>query len=110
MLQLLLRLLVLLLAQQALNVDRVEVQTIPVQGNVHMLVGAGGNMTVQAGSDGLLLVDTSYEQLAPKIIAAIHKLSEKPVFWIVNTSIDSDHIGGNDALPKLANAATRQSV
>src|SRR5678815_5467935 len=87
-----------------------EGQTIPVQGNVHMLVGAGGNITLQVGSDGVLLVDTQYEQQAPRIVAAIRKLSEKPVFWIVNTAIDADHIGGNDALPKLANAATRQAV
>jgi cyclase len=87
-----------------------EIQTIPVQGNVHMLAGAGANTTVQIGSDGVLLVDTKYEQLAPQIVAAIRKLSEKPVFWIVNTAIDADHIGGNDALPKLANAASRQAV
>src|SRR5437016_2174471 len=92
------------------NLDRVEIQTIPVQGNVHMLVGAGGNVTVQVGSDGVMLVDTQYEQLAPKIVAAMRKLSDKPLFWIINTQIDADHIGGNDALPKLANAATRQAV
>ena len=100
----------LLLARQTPNLDRVEVQTIPVQGNVHMLVGAGDNVTVQAGTEGIVIVNTSYETLAPKILAAIRKLSDKPIFWIVNTSIDADHIGGNDALPKLANAATRQGV
>ena len=100
----------LLFARQTPNLDRVEVQTIPVQGNVHMLVGAGDNVTVQAGTEGIVIVNTSYETLAPKILAAIRKLSDKPIFWVVNTSIDADHIGGNDALPKLANAATRQGV
>ena len=95
---------------QTPNFDRVEIQTVPVQGNVHMLVGAGGNITVQVGSEGIMLVDTQYEQLAPKILAAIRKLSDKPIFWIINTHIDADHIGGNEALPKLANAATRQAV
>ncbi len=90
--------------------DRLEIQTIPVQGNVSMLVGAGGNITVQAGNEGVVLVDTQYEQLAPKIVAAIRKLSDKPIFWIVNTAIDADHVSGNDALPKLANAATRQAA
>jgi cyclase len=75
-----------------------------------MLASAGGNITVQVGNEGTLLVDTSYEQLAPRISAAIRKLSEKPVSWIVNTDIDADHVGGNDALPKLVNAATRSSV
>lgn len=92
------------------NLNNVEIQTIPVQGNVHMLVGAGGNITLQVGSDGVLLVDTQYEQLAPKIVAAVRKLSELPIFWLIDTSIDADHIGGNEALPRLSNAATKQAV
>src|SRR5262245_3553739 len=92
------------------NLDSVDVQTIHVQANVYMLVGAGGNMTLQVGNDGVLVVDTQYEQLAPKLVAAIRKLSEKPIVWIVNTSVDADHVGGNDALPKIANAAVRQNV
>lgn len=98
------------LQARAPNLDSVEIQTIHVQGNVYMLVGAGGNITLQAGNDGVFLVDTQYEQLAPKLVEAIRKLSNKPIFWIVNTHIDADHIGGNDALPRLANAATRQNV
>jgi cyclase len=92
------------------NFQTVEVQSIPVQGNVHMLVGAGGNITVQAGNDGLLLVDTQYEQMAQKVVAAVRKLSDKPIFWMINTSVDADHIGGNEALPRLGNAGTRQAV
>jgi glyoxylase-like metal-dependent hydrolase (beta-lactamase superfamily II) len=92
------------------SLDKVEIEAIPVQGNVYMLVGSGSNITVQAGSDGLLLVDTEYEQLAPKIVAALRKLSSRPIFWMINTHIDADHIGGNEALPRLANAATRQAV
>jgi glyoxylase-like metal-dependent hydrolase (beta-lactamase superfamily II) len=92
------------------NFNNVEVQTLPVQGNVYMLAGAGGNISLQVGNEGVLLVDTEYEQLTPKILAAIRKLSDKPIFWIVNTAIDADHVGGNDALPKAANAATRQAV
>src|SRR5262249_17445146 len=90
--------------------DTAEIQSVPVQGHVYMLAGAGGNITVQAGPEGVLLVDTSLEQHAPKIVAAIRKLTEKPVFWIINTSVDPDHVGGNDAVPKLANAAVRQNV
>jgi glyoxylase-like metal-dependent hydrolase (beta-lactamase superfamily II) len=92
------------------NLDNIEIQTIPVQGNVYMLAGAGGNITLQAGADGVLLVDTQYERLASKIVAAIRRLSDKPIYWIIDTSIDPDHTGGNEALPRLANAATRQGV
>ena len=98
------------LQARAPNLDSVEIQTIHVQGNVYMLVGAGGNITLQVGNDGVFLVDTQYEQLAPKIVESIRKLSNKPIFWIVNTHIDADHIGGNEALPRLANAASRQNV
>ena len=50
------------------------------------------------------------EQLAPKIVAAIRKLSDKPLIWMINTHFDADHIGGNEALPRLANAGIRQNV
>jgi glyoxylase-like metal-dependent hydrolase (beta-lactamase superfamily II) len=88
------------LAQQP-DFDKVEIHTLHVQGNVYMLVGGGGNVTVQAGADGVLLVDTNYAQLAPKIMAAIRKLSDGPVRWIVNTHVHGDHTGGNEALAKL---------
>ena len=70
------------------NLDRVEIQTIPVQGNVHLLVGAGVNSAVQVGPEGVLLVDTQYEQLAPKVVAAIRKLSDKPMIWMINSQFD----------------------
>ena len=92
------------------NLDRVEIQTIPVQGNVYLLVGAGVNSTVQVGNEGVLLVDTQYEQLAPKMVAAIRKLSDKPLIWMINSQIDADHIGGNEALPRLTNVGIRQNV
>jgi cyclase len=92
------------------NLDNVEFQTIHVQGNVYMLAAQTGNITVQIGNDGVLLVDTQYEPLAPKITAAIRKLSDRPILWIINTNVDADNIGGNEALPRLANAGTRQNV
>src|SRR5438105_1390209 len=54
---------------QPQNFDNVEVHSIPAQGNVYMLVGAGGNVTAQVGKDGVLLVDTMYAPLASKILA-----------------------------------------
>ena len=92
------------------NLDRVEIQTIPVQGNVHLLVGAGVNSAVQVGPEGVLVVDTQYEQLAPKVVAAIRKLSDKPLIWMINSQFDGDHIGGNEAVPRLANIGIRQNV
>ncbi len=86
-------------AQQ--NFDNVEERILPVQGNVYMMVGAGGNITVQVGKDGVLLVDTQYAALAPKIMAAIRTLSAMPIRYIVDTHVHTDHTGGNGALAKL---------
>jgi cyclase len=79
----------------------VEIQTLHVQGNVYMLVGGGGNVTVQTGNDGVLLVDTNFAQLAPKIMAAIRKLSSGPVRYVVLTHVHADHTSGTEALVKL---------
>jgi len=73
----------------------------PVQGNVSMIVGPGGNITVQVGKEGLVVVDTQTAAAAPQVMAAIRKLSDTPIIWVINTSLDADHIGGNEALLKL---------
>ena len=62
-----------------------ELHILPVQGNVYMLVGAGGNITVQVGSMGVLLVDTGLAQQSDKVIAAVRTLSDKPIRYIINT-------------------------
>jgi cyclase len=95
----------LVLASQALfaqtpNLANVEIHTLKVQGNVYMLVGAGANITVQAGEDGVLIVDSEYGPLADKILAAIKKISPEPLRYIINTSHEPDHIGGNEPLRK----------
>jgi glyoxylase-like metal-dependent hydrolase (beta-lactamase superfamily II) len=72
-----------------------EIHVLPVQGNVYMLVGDGANIAVQVGEQGALVVDTGAGQLADKVIAAIRKLSDKPIQFIINTSFHADHTGGN---------------
>jgi glyoxylase-like metal-dependent hydrolase (beta-lactamase superfamily II) len=88
-------------AQQPQNYDNVKVNILPVQGNVYMLIGAGGNTSLQIGKDGVLLVDTQYAPMAPKIMAAIRTLSQAPIKYIINTHMHGDHTGGNGALVKL---------
>ena len=88
-------------AAQPQNFDNVQIQVLPVQGNVYMLAGAGGNITLQAGKDGVLMVDTEFAPLAPKIMAEIRKLSPGPVRYIINTHVHPDHVGGNDAFAKM---------
>ena len=78
-----------------------EVHVFPVQGNVSMLVGPGGNTTVQVGKEGMVVVDTQTAAAAPQVMAAIRTLSAAPIIWVINTSLDADHIGGNEALLRL---------
>jgi cyclase len=86
---------------QTPNLANVEIRALPVQGSVYMLVGAGANVTVQAGPDGVLIVDTEYTPLADKILAAIKKISPEPLRYIINTGFEPDHIGGNEPLRKV---------
>ncbi len=88
-----------MLAQPSL--DDVEIHVEHVQGNVYLLVGAGGNTTVHVGDDGVLIVDTQFAPLAPKLMAAIRELSAGPVRWIINTHAHPDHVDGNDAIQAL---------
>ncbi len=78
-----------------------EIQILPVQGNVHMLVGAGANITVQAGDDGVLLVDTGTAAMSAKVIAAMKTISTRPLRYIINTTERPDHTGGNAAIADI---------
>jgi glyoxylase-like metal-dependent hydrolase (beta-lactamase superfamily II) len=77
-----------------------EIRIQPVQGNVYLLAGAGGNIAAQIGRDGVLLVDAGSGSLSDKIIAAVRTLSDKPIRYIVNTHAHADHVGGNEAIAK----------
>jgi glyoxylase-like metal-dependent hydrolase (beta-lactamase superfamily II) len=72
-----------------------DIEVVPVQGNVYMLVGAGANITVQSGRQGILLVDTGIASMSGKVLAALKSISSKPLRYIVNTSHATDHVGGN---------------
>ncbi len=89
-------------AQQGGMPDETEIHILPVQGNVYMLVGAGANITVQAGDEGILVVDTGRsEQLTDKIVAAIRQISNGPIRHVVNTHVHADHIASNEGIASL---------
>jgi cyclase len=95
---------------QAPNPANAEVHLLHVQGNVWMLVGAGGNITVQVGDDGVLVVDAGLAGTTDKVYAAIRSLSDKPLRYIINTHLHADHVGGNEALAKLGSTIAGGNV
>jgi cyclase len=94
-----------LLAQQQDDLD-----VLHVQGNVYVIAGDGGNIVVQTGDLGVLVVDSGSGQKTDKVIAAIRKLSDKPIQYLLNTGLDSDHTGGNIAIKKAGVTITGANV
>lgn len=75
-----------------------EVHVWPVQGDIYMIVGVGGNVTVQAGKDGVLVVDTGLASMSDKTLAAIKSISNGPIRYVINTHYHPDHTGGNEKI------------
>ena len=82
-------------AQQ--DFSQVQIKATKVAGNVYMLEGAGGNIGVSVGDDGILIVDDQFAPLADKIRAALKGLGDKKLRFILNTHWHGDHTGGNVA-------------
>src|SRR5438874_13625716 len=85
-------------AQQ--DFSKVEIQTQKLADSVYMLTGAGGNIGLSVGDDGVVMIDDQFAPLTPKIQEAIGKLSQKPVRFLVNTHWHFDHTGGNENFGK----------
>jgi cyclase len=92
--------------QNSQDRSRPPFELLPVQGNISMLAGAGGNITVQVGKDGVLLVDSGVAAMTDKVIESIRTLSKSQITYIINTSDRSDHIGGNENFAKIGRPLT----
>lgn len=77
-----------------------ELDVVEVRSDFYMIAGAGGNIAVQIGPAGVILVDTGVTEKSDKILAAIERLSRGRIRYIINTSTDADHVGGNEKLSK----------
>ena len=77
-----------------------DLEVVQVRPNVYMLAGAGGNIVAQLGEDGAVVVDAGSAGSAAAVVAAIRKLGDNPIRYVINTGPDADHVGGNAALAK----------
>jgi glyoxylase-like metal-dependent hydrolase (beta-lactamase superfamily II) len=80
---------------QGIDFAKVEVKTTDLGNKTYMLEGAGGNVTVAIGTDGIIMVDGQFAPMHDKLKAAIAALSNQPIKYLINTHFHGDHTGGN---------------
>ena len=97
-------------AQDADRFANVQIKVTPVAGSVYMLEGAGGNIAVSVGDDGVVIVDDQFAPLVDKIRAALKGVTDKPVRFVLNTHYHGDHTGGNALLQKDAPVIAHDNV
>ena len=73
-------------------------EILRIRPNFYMIAGAGGNIAVQVGVDGVVLVDTGSRADVEDVMTAVRTIASTPIRFIVNTSADADHVGGNERL------------
>ena len=75
-------------------------EVVKVRKNFYMIAGAGGNIGVQIGSDGIVLVNAGTAQATDRVLAELKKLTDLPTRYIINTAADAEFVGGNEKLAK----------
>lgn len=80
-------------AQQ--DFSTVNEKSVDLGHGLYMITGAGGNTTLAVGTDGLIVVDTQFAPLYPKLKAKIAEISSEPVKYVINSHYHGDHTGGN---------------
>lgn len=86
------------------------IEVVHVRGDIYMLAGDGGNITIQAGPDGVFLVDTGRAAMAGQVIAEIRKLTDRPIRYIAVTHMHLDHTGGNEIIGKAGSTISGGDV
>ncbi len=89
---------------------KVEIKVEKAGGTVYMLTGAGGNIAISVGEDGVVVVDDQFASLVPRIQTAIRGVTDKPVRFLINTHWHGDHTGGNAAFSKTTTIVAHDNV
>ena len=83
------------------DLSKVEIKTTKVTDSFYTLEGSGGMIGILVGPDGVFMVDAQYAPLSEKIAAAIKKVTDKPIRFMVNTHVHGDHTGGDENFGKM---------
>jgi cyclase len=86
------------MAARAAEPADADLYVVPVNKNVYMIAGDGGNVTVQVGVDGVVLVNAGTADGAGRLLAAVKKITPLPIRYIIDTDADPDSVGGNSAI------------
>jgi cyclase len=78
--------------------NKIEISTFQLSDTVYMLMGAGGNVGISTGKDGLYIIDGGVKQATSPLLQAIRKISDKPIRFVFNTHYHGDHTGSNEFL------------
>jgi glyoxylase-like metal-dependent hydrolase (beta-lactamase superfamily II) len=84
--------------QDAAATDAGAIEMLELRPNFYLIAGAGGNIAVQVGDDGVVLVDAGSRAGSSTVLAAIRKITARPIRYVINTSADPDHVGGNEPI------------
>ena len=76
------------------------IEVVQIRPDFYVIGGAGGNILMQVGAEGVVLVDSGSTQAADRVLAAIRRLTPRPIRYIINTTMDADHVGGNETLAR----------
>src|SRR5215831_19836345 len=82
---------------QTATAPSASLEVLEVRPSFFVIAGAGANVGVQVGDDGVVVVDAGSAASAPAVLAAIKRISSKPIRYVIDTGPDADHVGGNEA-------------
>jgi glyoxylase-like metal-dependent hydrolase (beta-lactamase superfamily II) len=77
-----------------------DLDVVQLRPNFYVIAGAGGNIVVQIGPVGVILVDSGTTQMSERVLATVRRLTTLPIRYIINTSMEADHVGGNETIAK----------
>src|SRR5262245_10714246 len=77
-----------------------DLEVLRIRPNFYVIFGAGGNIAVQLGPTGVVLVNTGKAEAAHRVLETIKKITDQPIRYIINTGVDPEDVGGNATLSK----------